>query len=320
MDHSFMGCLRKIITGNGTENGESMNHQSTSSGKSSGKKMSQVPVSAKKRTRKTRVLQPAHTIRLRPEQTETANLSEASEPLVLSSAGITDAGLMRDHNEDSYSLLALEDKSLFVVADGMGGHDSGEIASRTAADAVCRVVQQEHEHYADLVPLVKRAIVEANEEVRQQGLQKGSDMGTTLSIALLSETTAYIANVGDSRVYWMENGSISQITTDHSLVAKLVDAGKLTKEEARSHPRANLLYRTIGMDEAIKVDTFRIELKRGGILLLCTDGLWGELTDEEIHRICTTEKESDAICVNLLKRANEMGGKDNITAVVVKIE
>ncbi len=313
MEHTIMGCLRKIFSGE--EHYEAMVNQSKSG---AGRKQGRPSAIAAKRTNKTRILQPAHTIRLRPEKAEPAE-SIRVQPLLLSSSGITDTGLVRDHNEDSYSLLTLEDKSLFVVADGMGGHDSGEVASRTAADTVCRVVQQEHNGYDNLLPLVERAIHEANREVREQGMQKGSDMGTTLSVALVSNNTAYIANVGDSRVYWMEDSSISQVTIDHSLVAKLVDAGKLTKEEARIHPRANLLYRTIGMDESVKVDTFRIDLKKGGTLLLCTDGLWGELSDEEIYRICTSEKESDAICASLLKKANAMGGKDNITAVVVKV-
>ncbi len=314
MEHTIMGCLMKIFTGE--EKFESMMNESTSG---RGKRNNRTADAAAKRTKITRVLQPAHTIRLRPEQAEQASVPLTQEPFSLSSSGITDTGLVRDHNEDSYSLLTLEDKSLFVVADGMGGHDSGEVASRTAADTVCRVVQQEHKRHDDLLPLVERAIREANKEVRQQGLEKSSDMGTTLSVALISNNTAYIANVGDSRVYWMENGSISQITTDHSLVAKLVDAGKLTKEEARVHPRANLLYRTIGTDESIKVDVFRVNLKKGGTLLLCTDGLWGEVTDEDIRRICDGTANAEEAAEMLVRTANGRGGKDNITAVVVKI-
>lgn len=241
------------------------------------------------------------------------------EPLSLSSAGITDAGLVRDHNEDSYSMLSFEDTWLFVVADGMGGHDSGEVASRTAADTVCRVVQEEREQSDDLLSLVEGAIGQANAEVRRQGAQKGSDMGTTLCIALVSGDTAYVANVGDSRVYWMENGAISQVTTDHSLVAKLLDAGKLTREEARNHPRANLLYRTIGIDAAVKVDTFRVDLKKGGTLLLCTDGLWGELTDEEIQNVCSTEQNIQNAASRLVQMAKEHGGRDNITAIAARV-
>ncbi len=312
MDHTFMGCLVKMFAIE--ENNESMVSRSTSG---TGRKHGRTP-SAKNRTM-TRVLQPVHTIRLRPQHEEPVSAEKTREPISLCSWGITDAGQVRDHNEDSFSLLTLEGKSLFVVADGMGGHDSGEVASRTAADTACRIVQQEHERNVSPLPLVERAVRAANTEVRRQGAEKASDMGTTLSLALISGSTAYVANVGDSRVYWMENGSISQVTTDHSLVAKLVEVGKLTKEEARGHPRANLLYRTIGTDDSIKVDTFTVDMKKGGTLLLCTDGLWGELTDEEIRQICDREKDAKEASRKLVQMANERGGKDNITAVVVKI-
>ena len=149
-------------------------------------------------------------------------------------------------------------------------------------------------------------------------MRRKSDLGTTLSVALVVNDIAYVANVGDSRVYWIEKGSISQITKDHSLVAKLVEAGKLTKEDARNHPKSNLLIRTIGNDEMIKVDTFRVPLKKGGTLLLCTDGLWGDVTDDEIHRVCTLEENTTAVGDFLVEMANDNGGKDNITVVVVK--
>jgi len=314
MEHSLMGCLSKIF--GSKENNKLMMHESTSGTE---RKPVQTPDRIKKRTSMTRVLQPAHTIRLRPERVDQAESARPQGLLSLSSSGVTDRGLVRDHNEDWYALASFEDKSLFVVADGMGGHDSGEVASRIAADAVCRMVQEEHKEYDDLLSLVERAAQQANFDVRQQGARQGSDMGTTLSIALVSHGTAYVANVGDSRVYWMENGAISQVTTDHSLVAKLVDAGKLTKEDARNHPRANLLYRTIGIDEAVKVDTFRVDLKKGGTLLLCTDGLWGELTDEDIRRVCSEERDAKDVASRLVQRANEHGGKDNITAIVVRV-
>ncbi len=271
----------------------------------------------KKRTDLARVLQPAPTVRLMPEH---EGLVKFTRPLLsLASSGATDRGLVRDHNEDSYSMIVFENKSLFVVADGMGGHDSGEVASRIAADTVCRVVREEHDQNDDLLSLIEGAILQANTEVRKQGEQKGSDMGTTLSVVLVSGDTAYIANVGDSRVYWIENGTISQVTIDHSLVAKLVEAGKLTKEDARNHPQANLLYRTIGVDEAVMVDTFRVDLKKGGTLLLCTDGLWGELTDEEIRGVCSEEKDIEGAASRLVQLANERGGEDNITAIVVRV-
>ena len=204
-------------------------------------------------------------------------------------------------------------------APSMGGHDSGEVASRTAADTVFRIIQEECELYGNSLSLVEQAVQQANMDVRRKGMQKGSDMGTTLSIALVHDDTAYVANVGDSRVYWIENGTITQITTDHSLVAKLVATGKLTKEEARNHPQANLLYRAIGIEETVKVDTFRVELKKGGILLLCTDGLWGELTEEEIRSVCDDGKDVKDITSRLAQMANEHGGKDNITAIAVRV-
>jgi protein phosphatase len=231
---------------------------------------------------------------------------------------MTDTGMVRPHNEDNFACQDFGGRSLFVVADGMGGHDAGEIASKLAVKTACKEVSRHamrNEVPQGLVELVARL---ANVEVKKEGGLRGSDMGTTLSLALIEGATAHIANVGDSRVYWIENGSITQITEDHSLVAKLVSTGKMTKEEARNHPKSNLLYRTIGTDETIKVDTFTVNLKKGGSLLLCTDGLWGELSDEEIHRICSTEKDCEAVCAALLKRANELGGKDNVTAVVVR--
>jgi PPM family protein phosphatase len=314
MEHTLMVCLRRYL--GEKEKQKTMIQPTTSS--TEGKSILTTDIK-KKDTSLSRRLLAAPTIRLWPEHEEPTGLSRVSGPLILSSSGITDTGLMRGRNEDSYAMLLFENKSLFVVADGMGGHDSGEVASRTAVETVCRIVQEEHKQYDDPLLIIERAIRQANKEVRRQGEQMGSDMGTTLSLALVSDATAFIANVGDSRAYWMENGSIFQVTKDHSLVAKLVDAGKLTREEARIHPRANLLYRTIGIDEAVKVDTFQVELKKGGTFLLCTDGLWGELTDEDILQVCAEETDAKDVAAGLVRMANERGGKDNITAVVVKI-
>ena len=270
----------------------------------------------------TRVLQPAYTRRLRPDQEDKASCAPGAAgtgALVMAWHGITDTGRVRPLNEDSFACQDFMDRSLFVVADGMGGHDAGEIASRIAVETICADVSGLANLGHDPKGLVERVVLHANAEVRKEGTSRGSNMGTTLTLALIDGTTAHIANVGDSRVYWIENGSITQITEDHSLVAKLVSTGKMTKAEARHHPKSNLLYRTIGTDEAIKVDIFTRDLSKGGSLLLCTDGLWGELSDEEIHRICSTEKGSRTICAKLVNSANEKGGRDNITAVVVTV-
>jgi PPM family protein phosphatase len=266
----------------------------------------------------TRVLQPAHTIRLKPDQSEPALRPAKKEETALH-FGTTETGLVREHNEDTFFFSFLGSKSLYAVADGMGGHDAGEVASRIAMETVCSVIREECGTEPDLLGLVERAVQRANREVQREALLKGSDMGTTISVALVSDHTAYVANVGDSRVYWIENGYINQITTDHSLVAKLAAAGKITKEEARTHPRANLLYRTIGSAGRVLVDTFRVPLRKGGMLLLCTDGLWGEVTDSDIHQVCMSETDARAAGLKLSRMANENGGKDNITVVVAKI-
>ena len=273
----------------------------------------------------TRVLQPVHTVRLRPEPEGRVDRRVDREevqmraPLTLSWHGITDNGLVRDHNEDNFAFLDLGNKTLLVVADGMGGHDAGEVASDIAVKTVCSEVRKANTRGTDPLTLVEHAVQRANAEVRLEASARGSNMGTTLSVALVSEDTAYIGSVGDSRVYWIENGSITQITEDHSVVAKLIAAGKLTKDEARNHPRSNLLYRTIGNDETVTVNTFTVPLARGGTLLLCTDGLWGEVGDEEMRRICAGEVHTDLICARLVQKANANGGKDNITAIVAKV-
>jgi serine/threonine protein phosphatase PrpC len=300
----LIGCLKKIM-GKKKDQNRAANHE--------------------KLGRATRVLQPAYTLRLRPEpetqvSAETVQQAERkAASLDISWDGCTDVGMVREQNEDNYACLSIGGKTLFVVADGMGGHDAGEVASRIAVETVCEEVRKGATSERDPQGLIELAVQRANDEVRREGANKKSDMGTTLSIALIADTTAYVANVGDSRVYWIENGSITQITEDHSLVAKLVSAGKLTHEEARGHPRSNLLYRTIGSDEIVMVDTFQVTLKKGGSLLLCSDGLWGEVADEEIHKAFAAGIDAGTACSRLVQTALQNGGKDNITAVVVNV-
>lgn len=266
----------------------------------------------------TRVLQPAYTVRLKPDPDEQA---PSMAQTLVTWCGLTDIGAVRDHNEDAFSCMSIGESILLVVADGMGGHDAGEVASRMAVDTVGREVQQNSvKENKDPRKLLEHAVQRANDAVAGAGTGKGNSMGTTLTLALVTQDRAYIANVGDSRTYWIENGSIRQITEDHSLVAKLVSVGKLTREAARNHPQSNLLYRNIGSDGPVKVDTFQVDLRKGGSLLLCTDGLWNEVTDEDIHSVCAGESDTKAACARLIEMANKNGGKDNITAVVVRVE
>jgi len=270
------------------------------------------PVSARGLTR---VLQPAHTVRLRPERSDASEERTAS--LELTWHGITDVGMVRVQNEDSLALQDLGTGALFVVADGMGGHDAGEVASSLAVETVGRTVR---EGRTNAEALVRKAVQAANTAVHREAVRKGSNMGTTLTVALVRDGVAHIASVGDSRAYWIRNGSITRITKDHSLVARLVELGKITKEEARTDPRSNLLLRTIGSEEEVAVDTYRLPLSRHGILLLCTDGLWGEVDDDRLHRICSAEQHTEVMCARLVQEANRNGGKDNITAIAVKVE
>lgn len=265
----------------------------------------------------TMVLQPAYTVRLKPESEEPA---DATTQTVVTWCGLTDTGKIREHNEDSFSSVPVWESMLFVVADGMGGQDAGEVASRMAVDVLASEVRKNDGRLCDPKTVLERAMQRANSVVAYEGASKASDLGTTLIAALVTGDRAYIANVGDSRAYWMENGSIRQITEDHSLVAKLVSAGKLTREAARNHPQSNILYRSIGSEGPVKVDVFQVELRKGGSLLLCTDGLWNEVADEDIRRTCSAERDVRAACQRLVKMANANGGRDNITAVMVKVE
>jgi protein phosphatase len=243
----------------------------------------------------------------------------ADHPFTLVWHGITDIGMVRARNEDSLAHRELGRDALLVVADGMGGHDAGEVASGIAVDTVCSMIQEAGPLIDDPLRLVEQALQRANRSVKDEAARTGSNMGTTLTAALVIDGTAYIGSVGDSRAYWIRNGSISRITTDHSLVARLVATGMLTEEEARLDPRSHLLLRTIGSEDTVKVDTYQVPLARGETLLLCTDGLWGAVEDEEIRRICSEEEHTEVICARLVQQANGNGGKDNITAIALKV-
>lgn len=279
---------------------------------------------AKANNGETIVLQPAYTKRLKPDPSEewhepkTKQKPPIREEASIVWCGLTDTGRVRTHNEDYFSCIDMQQASLFLVADGMGGHDAGEVASRIAAESAASEVRK-YTGTGDPGTVLELAVLQANADVLKEASSKGSNMGTTLNLALLAGDTAYIANVGDSRSYWIENGSIKRITEDHSLVEKLVSLGKMTREEARKHPNSNVLYRTVGSEGLPKVDLFKVPLRKGGSLLLCTDGLWGEVTDQAIHQIFTAEKDAKKMCARLIRTANENGGKDNITAIVVKV-
>ena len=243
---------------------------------------------------------------------------------LVESAAQTDIGRVRKSNEDN--LLAfvpddhetLQDKgALFVVADGMGGHEFGEVASQIAVDTVRSVYY--HVERDDLAWLLKHAVERANAEVYQRSQQmENKNMGTTCLAAVLRERTAYIANVGDGRAYLIRDGQIRQVTRDHSWVAEQVLAGAMTEEEARTHEKRNIITRCVGTQSEVEVDIFEEAVQEGDMLLLCTDGLSSLLQPEEMLQII--EQHGPQECVpHLIELANERGGFDNITAIVVRV-
>ena len=249
----------------------------------------------------------------------------------------SDPGQLRELNEDGLLTLEFEQVlqsvskpiGFYAVADGMGGHSAGEVASalaiRTLARAILSrvmlpVAEEATQAEPDYGALLKEACLEANRAVHERARQARSDMGTTLVAALLVGSDAYIANVGDSRAYRVNPQEIRQITTDHSLVERLVATGQITREEARSHPQANLIYRTIGDKPQVEVDIFEQSLGRDEWLVLCSDGLHGMVEDARIQQVLVTSLHPQEACEDLVRLANLAGGDDNITVIVVKLQ
>jgi protein phosphatase len=242
--------------------------------------------------------------------------------------GLTDVGRQRQHNEDSF--LVDQGANLFLVADGMGGHAAGEIASRIAVESVSEFISRSGEeegtwpHPYDgklsrttnrLVAALQIANKRVLEAMRQD--QKLRGMGTTIVASLLDGGIASFAHVGDSRAYLIREGQISRITNDHSWVFEQVQAGMLSEAEAERHPLRNVITRALGGSFNIAPDASEIESQPGDIYLLCSDGLTGMISEEEILQIVTDEADLEKACSNLIAAANDRGGIDNVTAILV---
>lgn len=232
-------------------------------------------------------------------------------------AGKTETG-KRPHNEDSYFVGTMDGRTVAAVSDGMGGHRAGEVASslaietlRTALGFAAGAIEGK---------TLSDALVEANRVVFEKASNNDAmyGMGATLVCAAVFPDRFLAANVGDSRMYLLHNDSIRQITHDHSYVAELVRRGVITHEEARTHPRRNLITRAIGAEPNVKVDLFADDWADGDTLLLCSDGLSGSLTDSEIAFILLAEPDPEKACDTLISRALQNGSTDNITVVLVK--
>ena len=241
-------------------------------------------------------------------------------------AAMTDVGLLRVLNEDNWGWTQLSpDIRLYVAADGMGGHEAGEVASRMAVDTICREAAARCDRVNKITPETLENILDesfqaANNAIKDHSEQLGNDMGTTLVAALIYKNSlALVANVGDSRGYLMRDAVLHQITRDHSLVARMVEQNRITPEESRHHPHSNILLRTVGTERNVEIDIFSVELEPNDRLLLCSDGLWGEIEDEDIEAILNHYQDLRVICREMIRAAHHGGGKDNITVVMSEI-
>ncbi len=235
---------------------------------------------------------------------------------------ITDTGRTRDANQDyvfceEHAIGSFP--NLFIVADGMGGHNAGDTASRMCVEVV--VSQIEKSTKVTPIGILEQAVAAANETVYDASLEDVAlyGMGTTLVGTVVFGDTAYVINVGDSRLYAFRD-TLKQVTVDHSLVEEMVQSGKLQKEAIRTHPNKNIITRALGTNRTVKADCFEIEVREGDVLLLCSDGLTNMLEDDRIESIIKQYKNDMKRAGEILiEEANEAGGKDNISVVLVRL-
>lgn len=234
---------------------------------------------------------------------------------------MTDIGKRREINED-YLYASKEAvgnlDNLFMVADGMGGHNAGDFASKNTVWKVVEAIGSYKDDF-DAENIMQKAIDDANSYIYKMARENEAlrGMGTTLVTVTCKGETATVANVGDSRMY-LVNDEIKQITKDHSLVQEMIDLGGLEKDRARNHPDKNIITRAIGVREYVLVDFFEVHINEGDRLLLCSDGLTNMLRDEEIHRIIRQNEDISKAGEKLVKAANNNGGRDNIAVVLVE--
>ncbi len=226
----------------------------------------------------------------------------------------TDAGRQRAGNEDSSYASA----PVFVLADGMGGAQSGEVASQIAVDAFAQGLPETGTAEERLSVVVQRANREIHE--RSQKELENAGMGTTITAALLGGDSVAIAHVGDSRAYLLRDGELSRLTEDHSLVEELVRGGKLTEDEAFEHPQRSVITRAVGIEPIVEIDTWTYPLRPGDVVLLCSDGLTDMLPEPEVQRLLLAAEDLGRAADDLVGAANAAGGRDNITVVLFRVE
>ena len=242
----------------------------------------------------------------------------------MKACGITDVGLQRHENQDTFAVErgAADGQLIAVVCDGMGGVHGGEIASAVAADSFMQYAEDmlRREPKSDAAQVLREAAAYANLKVYDRAFRDEScrGMGTTLVAALVRPEDAAVVNIGDSRCYWLADGQLQQVTRDHSLVQSMVDRGLITEDEARSHPRKNVIMRAVGLERTIRSDIFRLDIRPGDALLLCSDGLSNLVDAGEMESLLLASSDDDAVCRELLRMALDRGTPDNVTLALVR--
>lgn len=262
-----------------------------------------------------------------PEK-DLAKLDSSKPALYFRYAGLTNTGMIRDHNEDAYKLPMDNDAGtlagkghLYVLADGMGGHQKGEVAAAVTIETV------NSEYYTTVALLesndpteaIVAALTHAIEKANDQVLEATEGGGTTVVAAVLHEDSLVVMNVGDSRAYLLGDNELRQLSKDHSLVRRLVEVGKITEEESLTHPRRNVLYQALGQGSEVDIFISSEKLQAGDMIVLCSDGLWGEVAEPELKEALYNAPSPLAAATRLIDMANASGGPDNITAIVIQV-
>ena len=251
-------------------------------------------------------------------------------PLRIQYAAKTDVGMKRTHNEDAFEVI--DDEHLYLVADGMGGHASGEVASKMAIETLREFFQatsadpeatwpykmDKSRGYEEnrLITGIKLANLRIHESAQREPKLRG--MGTTIVSILVLDEGVLVAHVGDSRVYRVRDGKLEQLTDDHSLLNDYIKMKRLSEEEIANFPHKNVIVRALGMKDTVKVDTMLDHPQSGDLYVLCSDGLCGPVSDEEIRELVTSTKDLKLATSRLIERANANGGPDNVTVVLAK--
>lgn len=249
----------------------------------------------------------------------------------LRAAGLSHVGMKRTHNEDALCLLS--EYSLYIVADGMGGHSSGEVASRMAVETISNFFKMTTRDEESTWPFKEEKNLRYDENRLVAGIKwsnrriyeaasrepKYKGMGTTIVTAFFTQGGAYLGHVGDSRGYRIRDGRIEQITEDHSLLNDYIKANKLTPEEIENFPHKNVIVRALGMKELVQVDVNRLDPRPGDYYLLCSDGLSGMISDDTILDVVLSTKDVKAACKIMVDKANEAGGTDNVTLSLIEL-